>query len=337
MVPFQYCPFPFSGNCSGRIIENVFAFASCHRRTNTFPAVNDVRLLFVGILQPALFQISHSRINTDIGICIGQYTVYIFYCLINDVLRIRIDNYELLLALYALQFVCVYTGRGIVTGNATSMIHRRKWQFNTLIIGCGPKAIKQMRELEEPRQSLGYHIVGFIRVNHETPAPEAEGRTYPIKQLSSLCKQMNIQELVVAPEENDLAELHKLINTLYPLNLPIKLGTDEFNIISSRVRLTNIYGAPLIDMSNCAISEGEKNMKRVIDIFVSFIALILLSPLFLLLAILIKKRLERSYILQTRAHRLQAQTVQNLQISNDESPCRERNPFVIGRKRQAGY
>ena len=80
MVPFQYCPFPFSGNCSGRIIENVFAFASCHRRTNTFPAVNDVRLLFVGILQPAFFQISHSRINTDIGFCIGQYTVYIFYC-----------------------------------------------------------------------------------------------------------------------------------------------------------------------------------------------------------------------------------------------------------------
>ena len=217
-------------------------------------------------------------------------TLFIFFiALINDVLRIRIDNYELLLALYALQFVCVYTGRAIVTGNATSMIHHRKWQFNTLIIGCGPKAIKQMRELEEPRQSLGYHIVGFIRVNHETPAPEAEGRTYPIKQLSSLCKQMNIQELVVAPEENDLAELHKLINTLYPLNLPIKLGTDEFNIISSRVRLTNIYGAPLIDMSNCAISEGEKNMKRVIDIFVSFIALILLSPLFLLLAILIKK------------------------------------------------
>ena len=217
-------------------------------------------------------------------------TLFIFFiALINDVLRIRIDNYELLLALYALQFVCVYTGRAIVTGNATSMIHRRKWQFNTLIIGCGPKAIKQMKELEEPRQSLGYHIVGFIRVNHETPAPEAEGRTYPIKQLSSLCKQKNIQELVVAPEENDLAELHKLINTLYPLNLPIKLGTDEFNIISSRVRLTNIYGAPLIDMSNCAISEGEKNMKRVIDIFVSFIALILLSPLFLLLAILIKK------------------------------------------------
>ena len=147
----------------------------------------------------------------------------------------------------------------------------------------------QSNQANERTRSLGYHIVGFIRVNHETPAPEAEGRTYPIEQLPSLCKQMNIQELVVAPEENDLAELHKLINTLYPLNLPIKLGTDEFNIISSRVRLTNIYGAPLIDMSNCAISEGEKNMKRVIDIFVSFIALILLSPLFLLLAILIKK------------------------------------------------
>ena len=49
-------------------------------------------------------------------------TLFIFFiALINDVLRIRIDNYELLLALYALQFVCVYTGRAIVTGNATSV------------------------------------------------------------------------------------------------------------------------------------------------------------------------------------------------------------------------
>ena len=217
-------------------------------------------------------------------------TLLIFFiALINDVLRIRIDNYELLLLLYALQFVCVYTVRAAITGNATTLIHQGKWQFNTFIIGCGPKAVKQMRELYEPRQALGYRIVGFIRVNDETPAPEAVERTYPIEELPRLCREMKIQELIVAPEEDNLVELHRLINTLYPLNLPIKLGTDEFNIISSRVRLTNIYGAPLIDMSNCAISEGNKNMKRVLDILVSALALILLSPLFLVLAILIKR------------------------------------------------
>ena len=191
--------------------------------------------------------------------------------------------------LYGLQFVCVYAVRATITGNATALIHRGKWQFNTFIIGCGSKAVKQMRELEEPRLSLGYRIVGFIRVNDETADPEIADRTYPMEELPRLCREMKIQELIVAPEEDNLVELHRLINTLYPLNLPIKLGTDEFNIISSRVRLTNIYGAPLIDMSNCAISEGGKNMKRMFDILVSAVALVLLSPLFVVLAILIKR------------------------------------------------
>ncbi len=217
-------------------------------------------------------------------------TLFIFFiALINDVLSVRIDNYELLLILYGIQFACVYTGRAIITTHATNQVHRRKWQFNTLIIGSGTKAIRLKEELEAPRQSLGYHIVGFVVTPGATPLPEIQKNCFAMEQLPHLCKELQIQELIVAPESNDSAKLHHLINSLYPLNLPIKLGINEFNIISSRVKLTNIYGAPLIDMSNCTLSEGKKNIKRVIDIVVAALALILLSPLFLVLAILIKR------------------------------------------------
>lgn len=241
-----------------------------------------------GYYNQPFFKSRIQELVQTLGSVLVNTLLIFFIALINDVLSIRIDNYELLLLLYGLQFVCVYTVRAIITGNATSLVHKGKWGFNTFIIGCGAKAVKQMKELEEPRYSLGYRIVGFIRVNDETPAPEIADRTYPIKELPRLCREKQIQELIVAPEENDLVELHRLINMLYPLNLPIKLGTDEFNLISSRVKLTNIYGAPLIDMSNCAISEGGKNKKRFFDILVSSVSLIVLSPLFAILAILIK-------------------------------------------------
>lgn len=241
-----------------------------------------------GYYNQPFFKSRIQELVQTLGSVLVNTLLIFFIALINDVLSIRLDNYELLLLLYGLQFVCVYTVRAIITGNATSLVHKGKWGFNTFIIGCGAKAVKQMKELEEPRYSLGYRIVGFIRVNDETPAPEIADRTYPIEELPRLCREKQIQELIVAPEENDLVELHRLINMLYPLNLPIKLGTDEFNIISSRVKLTNIYGAPLIDMSNCAISEGGKNKKRFFDILVSSVSLIVLSPLFAILAILIK-------------------------------------------------
>ncbi len=217
-------------------------------------------------------------------------TLLIFFiALINDVLSMRIDNYELLLILYSIQLGCVYTGRAIITGNATIKIHRRQWQFNTLIIGCGEKALRQKEELEAPQHSLGYRIMGFVCLPGETPATKCQTCYFPMEKLPQLCQEMEIQELIVAPESNDSTELHNLINTLYPLNLPIKLGINDFNIISSRVKLTNIYGAPLIDMSNCTLSEGGKNMKRLFDILIASFALILLSPLFLILAILIKR------------------------------------------------
>lgn len=241
-----------------------------------------------GYYNQPFFKSRIQELVQTLGSVLVNTLLIFFIALINDVLSIRIDNYELLLLLYGLQFVCVYTVRAIITGNATSLVHKGKWGFNTFIIGCGAKAVKQMKELEEPRYSLGYRIVGFIQVNRETPEPEIADRTYPIEELPRLCREKKIQELIVAPEENNLVELHRLINMLYPLNLPIKLGTDEFNLISSRVKLTNIYGAPLIDMSNCAISEGGKNKKRFFDILVSSVSLIVLSPLFAILAILIK-------------------------------------------------
>lgn len=286
---FNIIRFHFPGISAGVSLKSYLLSSRVVEGQILFPLLMMGIYYLSGYYNQPFFKSRVQELIQTLGSVLVNTLLIFFIALINDVLRIRIDNYELLLSLYAVQFVCVYTMRSIITGNATAMIHRRKWKFNTLIIGCGNKAVKQMKELEEPRLSLGYHIVGFIRIGNETPAQEIESRTFPFDKLPDLCREMKIQELIVAPEGNDSAELHNLINQLYPLNLPIKLGADEFNIISSRVRLTNIYGAPLIDMSNCAISDGEKNMKRLCDILISFVALIVLLPLFLILAILIKR------------------------------------------------
>ncbi len=285
---FNLTRFHFPGIAAGESLKAYLLSARVIEGQILFPLLMMGIYYLSGYYNQPFFKSRLHELFLTLGSILVNTLLIFFIALINDVMRLRIDNYELLLILYTLQFICVYTTRVMITNQTAALIHQRKWKFNTLIIGCGAKAVKQMKELDEPRQSLGYHIVGFVTLPGETPAPEVRGRTYPFEQLPQLCERLDIQELIVAPEANDIVELHRLINTLYPLNLPIKMGADEFNIIASRVRLTNIYGAPLIDMSNCAISEGEKNRKRVIDIVVSAIALIILSPLFLLLAILIK-------------------------------------------------
>ena len=54
------------------------------------------------------------------------------------------------------------------------------------------------------------------------------------------------------------------------------------------MRVSNIVGEPLVDISKADMSESTINLKRTSDIIISIIALILISPLILILSILIK-------------------------------------------------
>ena len=98
---------------------------------------------------------------TTIGSISVNTLLLFFTALINDVMPLRIDNYEMLFILFGLQFLCVYPFRFIRTNSATHKVHNREWRFNTLVVGCGRQALKLTRELNARKEALGYHIVGY--------------------------------------------------------------------------------------------------------------------------------------------------------------------------------
>lgn len=61
-----------------------------------------------------------------------------------------------------------------------------------------------------------------------------------------------------------------------------------YNIIYGQVRVTQIYGFPLIDVMPQLMPEWEKKAKRLLDIVASFSILIITSPIMILTAIAIK-------------------------------------------------
>ena len=82
--------------------------------------------------------------------------------------------------------------------------------------------------------------------------------------------------------------MQKETNALYGYDIPILLPTDLYDSLLSRAKMTNILGTPLIDITTCALSESQKNIKRLCDVIFSALALIVLSPLFAIIAIAIK-------------------------------------------------
>lgn len=253
-----------------------------------FPVLMMAIYYFSGYYNQPFFKSRLQEFFTSLSSTVICAILIFFIALINDVMPFRKDNYELILGLIGIQFTCIYISRAWITSYATKKIHKRIWQFNTLVIGAGKSAVKFYNELEQMKKSMGYNIVGFVQLPKEKtqtlPRP-----VYSLENISEIIEEMNIKELIIVPDSYNRQQLHFIINRLYPLDLPIKLRLNDFELISSRVKLTNIYGTPLVDMTSCVASDSYKNIKRGLDILLSCIALVLIAPVMAILSIYIKK------------------------------------------------
>ena len=61
-----------------------------------------------------------------------------------------------------------------------------------------------------------------------------------------------------------------------------------YNILTGSVKMNSIYGALLISVSPEMMPSWQKIVKRIMDLFFSTIAIIILSPIFIILSVLIK-------------------------------------------------
>lgn len=216
-------------------------------------------------------------------------TVIIFLvALINDMATDRAYNYEVLFILFVLLFIFVYAVRAYITNTISRKIKNRILQFNTLIVGADSEAYRLGNNLNTMTPSIGYNVVGYVKMEGEKVAPELSGQVYEMGQISDLCIQKNVQELIIAPTDCDTNDVLMTISRLYSLNLPIKITPSLSDIILHRARISQIEGDPLIDISGCSMSQRTRSVKRFADILVSLVSMTMLLPVYAILAVLIK-------------------------------------------------
>jgi exopolysaccharide biosynthesis polyprenyl glycosylphosphotransferase len=78
------------------------------------------------------------------------------------------------------------------------------------------------------------------------------------------------------------------MSLLEDTDVNINIIPDTYDILSGSVKMNSIYGVPLIRVNHDIMPEWQFSVKRMIDVAVSLIALVLLLPVFLFIAIGIK-------------------------------------------------
>jgi len=225
-------------------------------------------------------------LNTSL---VGSLLLF-FALVLNDNIANYKDYYIEFLALFGLIFTFTSIFRMFLSTLTNRAIQKSKLGFNTLIIGTGDRAKALYDELSNTKFSQGFFIKGFVRLSENSTT--ITNLKAPIlgesSRLEQLIFQKNIEEVIIAVEENEHHQLYNLINQLSSLEVYIKILPDLYSILTGMVRMNNILGTVLIEVDFDISSVWQRNLKRIFDIVFSLVALILLSPILIVLAVLIK-------------------------------------------------
>jgi exopolysaccharide biosynthesis polyprenyl glycosylphosphotransferase len=159
----------------------------------------------------------------------------------------------------------------------------KKVFFNSLLIGSGKKAEEFYDAFTRNNEQGGFRITGFYNTNGKEALflpPEIKKFDHR-HNISHIIREEKIEEVIIAVEKNERELLTIILQNLSNLEINIKITPDTVDIISGALQTNNVLGVPLIDIHSGLLPNWQQNIKRALDITLSFFALILLSPLLL--------------------------------------------------------
>ncbi|MDA0882962.1 MAG: sugar transferase [Bacteroidetes bacterium] len=231
-----------------------------------------------------LKELSQTLLISVIGV------VIIFFVLLLDDQIVSYKNYyQSLLVLFGAHFGLTFFVRLVLTTRTVKRIHAGKLGFNTIIVGGNERSLATYEEIAALKKSPGFKFLGFVRVNGKDTLLSKHLQMFgTYKDLPDLIKTKNIEEVILAVESSDHKELGTIMNLLEGEGVNIKIIPDVYDILSGSVKMTSIFGAPLIAINQEIMPAWQFSIKRVIDIMASALALIVLLPFLLVIAVLVK-------------------------------------------------
>jgi exopolysaccharide biosynthesis polyprenyl glycosylphosphotransferase len=198
--------------------------------------------------------------------------------------------YASFLALFGLHVGITLTERIIIaTGNARR-IQQGNIRFRTILVGSGPKAFDTFLKIKEQPIQSGNHFLGYIPVNGSLD-PRLDGvlpRLGDFTQLATIIRDNDVEEVIVAPENSEHGYLGKVLTELELTNVYIKVIPDITDILLGSVKMSAIFGAPVIEINRVVMPAWQASLKRLIDILLSLFVLVGLFPIFLFTALIVR-------------------------------------------------
>lgn len=219
--------------------------------------------------------------------------LFIFFAvLLDDQIGSYRNYYQSIITLFLLHFGFTAFFRVILSSITNKSIHNRKIGFNTLLVGSNENALKLYTEMENQSKSSGNKFKGFVHIENKNGFSQELKKNLPhlgeLSDLKDIILKYEIEEVIIAIESFEHENIGKIVNELDYRGIILKVIPDMYDILSGSVKMTSIFGAPLIEISREIMPTWEQSLKRLMDISISIIVLTLFSWVYFILALAVK-------------------------------------------------
>ena len=222
-------------------------------------------------------EISNLTIGTGLAIIAMAGTLYLSY---RDVSRFlfltfAISTYLLLLSWRLAYRMAVH--RGFLPGSPPRRV---------LIAGAGTTG-REIAHLIQNYRELGLDVSGFLDddASKQRASQDIHG---PLEYARRIVKEKNIDDVVLALPASAYARVNDLVADLHDLPVKVWVIPDYFSLALHRASIDDFAGIPMLDLRAPALSEHQRLIKRVFDLAISSMSLVIALPFLALIAVIIR-------------------------------------------------
>lgn len=166
-------------------------------------------------------------------------------------------------------------------------IREKGYNYHTLLVVGTGKVASNIAERLQKHQEFGLKLIGYIddEIDDKVVKANILGK---LKDIPRILHKEVVDEVIFAVPWRLYEDIEESIRICELEGVMVRVVTDIFKKSLARTTAAEIDGIPVLTIESGPSEELKLAIKRAIDIAVSLVYLIVLSPLFLLVAILIK-------------------------------------------------
>jgi len=191
--------------------------------------------------------------------------------------------------IWAVSIILITLGRYIVLKIEKTLYNRGKALNISLIAGNNETALDIFDNFSK-HSYAGFKVIGYIEEDDFNGENFLKGKSKlgNFSQIVSVIKKYNVRTVLVTIPSSEHDKLYELMKICEGENVDFFLVPDFLEMITSSVRVQEIDGIPFLKIKSIPMNVWNSILKRIFDVIFALTFLILISPLFIILAILVK-------------------------------------------------